>query len=285
MAWAKIDDKFFSHPKVRSAGRDATLLHLAALTYCNEHLTDGFIQEESIPYIAMLAFIDVEDAKQNLSKLLSVGLWEECEGGYLVHDYLEYNPTREMVEETRAARAEAGKRGGEAKTPEKQASSRENGRGTQAKAKQKLSKTQAISPPLPIYPDNTKNVLSGAPETPSLEAAARSKPPPDPQLRHPAILCFKGITSRYPPKQCYQQVIDTLGEHPDGPRAADCYAAWTARGYKPTNLDGWLGWYRDGIPPSGPPGKNGSKQVLNEPAGFEAIRQFRKERGLDNGNG
>jgi hypothetical protein len=121
MAWAKIDDRFFSHPKVRRAGKDAVLLYLAGLTYCNEHLTEGFISEDALPLIGFYAFCD--DFKQSSSKLLEVGLWEVSSkglsNGYMVHDYFEYNPTKEQVEETKKARAEAGSRGGKASVAKK----------------------------------------------------------------------------------------------------------------------------------------------------------------------
>jgi hypothetical protein len=147
MAWAKIDDRFFSHPKVRSAGKDAILLYLAALTYSNEHLTEGFVPEDSLPLIALYAFVD--DFKQSASKLVEVGLWHastKClSNGYEIHDYHEYNPTKEQVEQTRKARAEAGSKGGKAsvESKKKQMPSKK-----EANAKQKSSNIP--SPPLPI---------------------------------------------------------------------------------------------------------------------------------------
>lgn len=146
MAWAKIDDRFFSHPKVRRAGKDAVLLYLAGLTYCNEHLTDGFISEDSLPLLGLMAFVD--DAKQSASKLLDVGLWDVSSkgqaAGYTVHDYFDHNPTREQVELTKAARAEAGSKGGKASVASKSSKSQAN---PQAKSKQTSSN---IPSPIPI---------------------------------------------------------------------------------------------------------------------------------------
>jgi DnaD/phage-associated family protein len=112
MAWAKIDDRFFSHPKVRNAGAMPTLLYLASLTYSNEHLTEGFISDNVLPLIAVLAFQDVANVWQNASTLLDVSLWEKVEGGYKIHDYHEYNATKAEVQATRQAKAEAGRKGG-----------------------------------------------------------------------------------------------------------------------------------------------------------------------------
>ena len=154
MAWAKIDDRFFSHPKIRRAGKEAVLLYLAGLTYCNEHLTEGFISEESLPLIGFYAFVD--DFKQSASKLVDVGLWhvssKGLSNGYEVHDYFDYNPTKEQVEETKKARAEAGSRGGKASAAVKASKSKQNPSNlpskTQAKSKQNSSNIP--SPPLPI---------------------------------------------------------------------------------------------------------------------------------------
>ena len=41
MPWVKLDDQFFSHPKVLRAGRDARDLYLASLTFCARNKTDG----------------------------------------------------------------------------------------------------------------------------------------------------------------------------------------------------------------------------------------------------
>ncbi len=110
MAWVKLDDQFFSHPKVQRAGRDARDLYLAGLTYCARGRTDGAIPQEALRLLAAMA--DIDGWQTAAAKLVEVGLWEPTQGGYMVHDYLDYNPTRERIEEVRKARAEAGSRGG-----------------------------------------------------------------------------------------------------------------------------------------------------------------------------
>ena len=110
MAWAKLDDGFADHPKVIEAGPLASWLFVCGLTYCARQLTDGFI-----PAGQMRKLADVDNAKELAQTLVSVGLWEECDGGYMIHDYLEYNPSRERVLATREVRAEVGSRGGKQK--------------------------------------------------------------------------------------------------------------------------------------------------------------------------
>lgn len=107
MAWVKLDDQFADHPKIIKAGPLAGWLYICGLTYCGRYLTDGYIPRGQVRKLA-----DVDDATALADRLVAVGLWEEIEDGYVVHDYLEYNPTAEEVLATREARAEAGHRAG-----------------------------------------------------------------------------------------------------------------------------------------------------------------------------
>lgn len=113
MAWIKLDDQFFMHPKVIAAGRDARDLYLAGLSYAAGQLTDGRLPGGALPLIAAMA--GVGEAPALAERLLDVGLWEETDGGWLIHDYLEYNPSGDEVRAVRMARAQAGQRGGYAK--------------------------------------------------------------------------------------------------------------------------------------------------------------------------
>jgi hypothetical protein len=112
MSWVKLDDQFFTHPKVQRAGRDARDLFLVGLTYCANHRTDGIVPAEALPLLAFMA--GIPDGEAAARKLVEVHLWEEGATGYAVHQYLEYNPSREKIEETRQHRAEAGSKGGKA---------------------------------------------------------------------------------------------------------------------------------------------------------------------------
>ncbi len=111
MPWVKLDDAFFDNIKIIEAGRDARDLYIAGLCFCARRLTDGFIPEGQVPRLA--ADAGVENAPCLATKLLTVGLWESTEGGYEVHDYLEYNPSRDEALALRQVRSEAGRVGGQ----------------------------------------------------------------------------------------------------------------------------------------------------------------------------
>lgn len=107
MSWFKLDDQFFSHPKVLRAGPDATLLYISGGCYAAKHLTDGLIPKCAVPTLTTLT------RPQKLAdQLVHVGLWHELSDDYEMHDYLRYNPSRHEIESRREAAAERAGKGG-----------------------------------------------------------------------------------------------------------------------------------------------------------------------------
>jgi hypothetical protein len=120
MTWVKIDDRFTDHPKLISVGPLGIALQVAALCYSNAYLTDGFIPynvvkkllcwEFSPPNDTVLLTLSVtsgmsgEDVTWELVTgwLVDAGVWEKVDGGYYIHDYPEYQPSKESVLQERA---------------------------------------------------------------------------------------------------------------------------------------------------------------------------------------
>ena len=100
MAWLKIDDQYLLNPKVAAAGLEGRALHMASLIYCAGQLTDGFIPLTVLGILEGLA--GVPNLQAAVATLVEVGLWDVAENGWWVHDYLDYNPTREAVTAKRA---------------------------------------------------------------------------------------------------------------------------------------------------------------------------------------
>lgn len=98
MSWVRIDDGFPDHPKVRRAGPDAGWMFVAGLCYCARYLTDGEIPREVVPTLTAL-----RRPVAAVRALLTVGLWVETPGGYVVPDYLEFNPSKADIEGRRDA--------------------------------------------------------------------------------------------------------------------------------------------------------------------------------------
>lgn len=131
MAWVRLSDDFYDHPKFDKAGSLGIALFAAGLAWCNRNLTDGWIPRKTA--LRLLDFEDVVDAvsnadrnavtnvtdndaltpaiaKNTVRKLVDAGLWSEADGGYWVHDYLEYQASKEQIEagrESNAARQKA----------------------------------------------------------------------------------------------------------------------------------------------------------------------------------
>lgn len=225
MSWIKLDDQWMDHPKIIKAGRDARDIWLASITWCAKHLTDGYFPTELLPSLAVSAGVPVANCQTFATTLLEVCLWDATSNGYMVHDYLDYNPTKEQTEANRMARAAAGKAGGDAKAS-KMASK------TLANGWQKSGK----SLPRPRTPIPQKR---------------QDKPVADDRSKHPAILCVKEVTKHYPSKAIYDDIIGIIGESPDKEKFLKVHTTWVKRGYNPTNFDGQLNWYRDGIPERG----------------------------------
>lgn len=120
MVWFKVDDSFWSHPKVLSLSGDALALWVRAGSYCGQQLTDGFV---SVQALRMLAERDAA------VELTNAGLWEAVKGGFQFHDWAEYQPTREYVITERAKAAERKRQERQRKS---RAASQRDSRGTDA---------------------------------------------------------------------------------------------------------------------------------------------------------
>lgn len=104
MTHVQIDDAFFDHPKVLSVSKDAKILAVAAICYCGNMLTDGFIPHGAIAVLG--AKTGVAKTKAAIDELVTSRLWEVVDGGYAAHDYLDYNSSAEKVQANRDATRE-----------------------------------------------------------------------------------------------------------------------------------------------------------------------------------
>lgn len=97
MGWAKFDDQFSDHPKVLAAGPMAELLAMRAVIYCARYETDGLIQAEQLPRLAL----GITAPRKHVAALVRVGLWDETDGGWMVHDFLDYHPSAKKRDKER----------------------------------------------------------------------------------------------------------------------------------------------------------------------------------------
>jgi hypothetical protein len=109
MAWVRVDDNLHAHPKFRAAWEmdpAAVGLELLALSYAAAYLTDGEIDD-------LFVRTWLRSAKRRtraIDALVDAHLWVPNGSGWQIHHYLEYNDSREEIEQRRRADA-ARKRG------------------------------------------------------------------------------------------------------------------------------------------------------------------------------
>lgn len=113
MAWVRIDDQAPRNEKIMAAGPAACWLWVCGIAHAQSQLTDGFISRQALKMIGIPAGVVVKLA----DKLVAAGLFERAEGGFMVHDYLEYNPSRGQVLAKRAEDADRKRRSESDRTP------------------------------------------------------------------------------------------------------------------------------------------------------------------------
>lgn len=107
MPWVQLDDGYAEHPKIDSLSDGAFRLHTAAICYANRYQTDGIIPAEKAPRL-MPRF-----RKTYIQELVDRMLWHDIGDGaaYEIHDFLDWNRSREQIAEDKKRASESGKKG------------------------------------------------------------------------------------------------------------------------------------------------------------------------------
>jgi hypothetical protein len=101
-----VDDKLATHPKIFKAGAMlgdngpalALALYMAGLSYTREHLTDGRIPDRIVAGCALV------QRPLIVARVLAdrrVRLWHRVRGGYLIHDYHDWNKKASEIKKKR----------------------------------------------------------------------------------------------------------------------------------------------------------------------------------------
>ena len=91
--YVQLANGFYQNRKVRRLRRtmpSAIGAYAIMLSYCGDNLTDGYVDADTAEFV-----LDISE--QELDALQQAGLVESVEGGYVVHDYLEHNRSRQQV--------------------------------------------------------------------------------------------------------------------------------------------------------------------------------------------
>jgi hypothetical protein len=109
MTWAKLDDSFHSHPKVRMAWYRCPAsigLHVMCITYSADHETDGVVPA----WFVAAFFQKPKELQAAVSTLTELGMWEQRDDEFVIHDFLDYHPSKGELEKKRAREAERKRR-------------------------------------------------------------------------------------------------------------------------------------------------------------------------------
>lgn len=144
MPWVRLDDSFAEHPKVIGLSDAAFRTHVNAICYCNRQLTDG-----RVPSVL---------GNGCTEELLDAGVWERNGSGFLVHDYLDYQPSKEEVLAEREKAAERMRR------------LRSN--GVRPNNKENITRSSVTPVPVPVPGTEPKEELEARREQRTLSTAA-----------------------------------------------------------------------------------------------------------------
>jgi len=96
MSWVKIDDQFTMHPKALRAGNEGVGCWARLLAWSASQLTDGRVPR-------VVAELIAEGKTAVLDKICDAELLEHDGDDYLLHDYLDYQPSAKDVRKQRVA--------------------------------------------------------------------------------------------------------------------------------------------------------------------------------------
>lgn len=165
MTWFRADDSLPTHRKVLSIPRGARRVAamgtwVLAGTWCAANLTEGHIPAGVVDDLGLPA--------RAVADLVAARLWHPTDGGYAMHDYLDYNPTKEQVERERAA------------ARKRQQRARETAKSQRSHAVTNGEVTAGVTVP-PTRPDPTRPVVdSSVDQKPSPPLPAQRQPAEDP---------------------------------------------------------------------------------------------------------
>lgn len=89
MAWFKVDDRLWAHPKWIGLGAEARALWITAGSYCAAYETDGTVSPLVLP-----SLVTGKNLKRPVKELVDAGLWGEREGEYYFINWDEYQPSK-----------------------------------------------------------------------------------------------------------------------------------------------------------------------------------------------
>lgn len=224
MTWFKLDDKGYFHRKVVAAGNEAYGAWCRAGQWSSDHREDGFISTD-VAHIMARPIV--------WERLIRVGLLEPSpRGGYVIHDFLEYNPSATEVKDRRLSlreqRSLAGKASAAKRARQRAVEPPLNGPSTSPSESRSTSFEQKVNPvpipiPIPIQKEKENpppwaggpGGPSAAPDTATAEAPTpESSPTHLPDVGVPGPMTAVIAVEREATKATFSDEVDPWGLTP-----------------------------------------------------------------------
>lgn len=113
MPWVRFDDQFPIHRKVDGLSDAAYRLHTSAIFWSARNLTDGFVSREDLDGVTARVRTPARFAAECVKRELWHDARQDCpseycpgpvdEDGWVIHDYWDYQPSKEQVIHNREA--------------------------------------------------------------------------------------------------------------------------------------------------------------------------------------
>lgn len=97
MSFQVIDDLMVEHPKIASLSDGSFRAMVELWSYCSRNLTDGLIPRRAALQIT---------TPRRMGELVDAKLFEVVTGGWIAHDWLDYNLPAEEIKRRRRMAAE-----------------------------------------------------------------------------------------------------------------------------------------------------------------------------------
>lgn len=195
MVWAKIDDGWWCHPKVLGISLAASGLWARALSWSCQQRRD------TVPTGLVRMLAAGEDLDTLAGELEQAGLWHPIDGGWRIHDWVDYQE-RTLSEK----RAEAGRKGGLATAKQRGSKPEANGDGPTAGRPHESADSDAVA----------GEIDADAPAEHT--AASASKRPSKPQASGQAGIPSRPVPSRPDPSKV-KPTTSPVGDGSDDPPA------------------------------------------------------------------
>jgi hypothetical protein len=158
---ARLDTGWHAHPKILQLGLAAMGLHAWSISYCDATRSDGFIPTGAWPALPGVGAA--------CKTLVVAGMWERCDGGFQLHDYLDYNRSRAQISELGAAMRANGQAGGQASAAAKRRPKPSANAEANAQAKSTPGPGPVDDPKGQVHRDSVSNGFGSStlPPTPS----------------------------------------------------------------------------------------------------------------------